>query len=106
MGIKQLKHIVGGRKLLTFDQHKDKYNLPNWYFFRYIQLRHSSLAQFSSDTLELGASPLELMLVNEVLQKPLPEVYKELFVERPKMLSKCKDTWSALVKRLWRGGLG
>lgn len=50
-----------------------------------------------SDELELGLSPLVNMLGAEDLPKTLSVVYKELFVERPKMLAKCRDTWSALV---------
>lgn len=37
------------------------------------------------------------MLGKEDLQKPLSAVYKKLFVERPKMIIKCRDTWSTLV---------
>lgn len=55
------------------------------------------MTPFGTDTLELGSSPLELLLCDESLQKPLLEVYKELFVERPEMLSNCRDTGSSLI---------
>lgn len=97
VGVKQLKYIVGGKKLLNFNQLKDKHGLPNWFFFRYLQLSHAFKTQFASDSLDLGSSPLESLLCEENLKKPLSEVYKGLCVETPKMLSKCRDTWSALI---------
>lgn len=43
------------------------------------------------------AQKLMNMRGTEDLPKMRSAVYKELFVVRPKMLAKCKDTWSALV---------
>lgn len=97
VGIKELTHKVGGKKLLTFNQLKDRHKLPNWYFFRYLQLSHTFKSQFGSDSLDIGTSPIESLLSEENLKKPLSEVYKGLFVETPKMHNKCRDTWSALI---------
>lgn len=67
VSIKQLKHIVGGKKLLTFNQLKDRHKLPNWYFFRYLQLSHAFKSHFGSDSLDIGSSPIESLLCEENL---------------------------------------
>lgn len=71
--------------------------MPNWYFFRYLQLSHAFKSQFGSDSLDIESSPIESLLSEENLKTPLSEVYKGLFVETPKMLNKCRDTWSAII---------
>lgn len=52
--------------------------------------------------MELQSSPLEQLLCNESMQKTLSKVYKDLFVERPKELRKCRDKWSSLVPNFQR----
>lgn len=42
----QLKDIMGNGQLPTFDDLKWKFQLPNWYFFCYLQLRHAYKSQF------------------------------------------------------------
>lgn len=83
--------------MLSFNQLKDRHDLPNWYFFRYLQLRHAFVAQFGTDAVILHSSPLEQLLCDESVQGTLSETYKELFAERPPALSKCREKWSSLV---------
>lgn len=40
VGIQMLNHLFLAGEFCTFDLRKEECDLPNWYFFRYHQLRH------------------------------------------------------------------
>lgn len=40
-GVVGLKHLVTEGRLSTFSELKVKYDLPNWMFFRFLQVRHA-----------------------------------------------------------------
>lgn len=82
-GIKVLKDITSEGELCTFDQLKARHDLPNSFFFRYLQLRHAFKEQFTGQRIEYLPSLLENILLEEDLVKPLSSVYKSLFKKTP-----------------------
>lgn len=63
-GFTTLNHIFKDGSLLTFDQLKQGFNLPNWMFFRYMQLRHAFRAQFPNP-ITLESHPIEHLLISK-----------------------------------------
>lgn len=92
-GIKVLKDITSEGELCTFDQLKARHDLPNSFFFRYLQLRHAFKEQFTGQRIEYLPSLLENILLEEDLVKPLSSVYKSLFKKTPLGITKCRERW-------------
>lgn len=82
-GVKILNDITREGELCTFDQLKAWHNLPNSFFFRYLQLRHAFQEQFKNQRIEYLSSELENLLTDEELAKPLSSVYRSLFNKTP-----------------------
>ena len=68
--------------LMTFDELKARYDLPNTHFFRYLQLRHAFLAQFGGDPLVLEFGDLESLARSETLPKTVSSLYQELYFRK------------------------
>ncbi|OCT94548.1 hypothetical protein XELAEV_18012222mg [Xenopus laevis] len=61
--------------LLSFQQLKDTFNLPNSMLFRFFQLRHALTQQFRSIEPRIEISALENVLRKDCLRKPLSTIY-------------------------------
>lgn len=70
--------------LLSFRDLAVKYNFPIWMIFRYYQLSHAARAQFCILP-SLKADPIEELLAQESLDKPLSLYLALLRVDSPKM---------------------
>lgn len=68
MVIKNVDQICAGGQLQNFDGLKQKYNLPNAYLFRFLQLRHPFNIKFENSQVAFYTSTLE----------HLSNIYKEL----------------------------
>lgn len=80
-----------------------------WMIFRYFQLRHEVRAQFSTP-LNLRMDPIEKLLAQDSLLKPLSALYLDLLsVDSPKM-DHLWDRWKADIPNLdsenWEDCLG
>lgn len=84
-GIKLFKAITRDGKLLNFDQLKHRHDLPNLYYFWFLQLRLAFQAQFGDRSIESFPLDLENLLMSEELPKTLSVTYKELFKKRLKV---------------------
>lgn len=60
--IKHLADICDGSALFTFDRLKNKFQLPNSFFFRFLQLRHAFESQFKSLAICLEQDDLEALM--------------------------------------------
>lgn len=87
---------------MTFDDLKQRYVLPNSYFFRYIQPRHAFCSQFGGDPLDLETSDLELLTCRDSLSKPVSSLYKDLFPDTVVLLRACRQAWEAAAPGLDR----
>lgn len=92
-GIRYLHTICENGALLTFDQLKARFNLPNVYFFQFLQLRHAYRAQFGDSPLTLYQSNMESLLRQETLNKPLSTIYKALQPTVHHGLERLRDFW-------------
>lgn len=81
-GVKVFGAITREGELITFDQLKTRHDLPNSYFFCYLQLRYAFQAQFSSQKVEVLPSALEDLLSDEDLVNPLSVTYKPLLKKK------------------------
>lgn len=90
LGIKTVGSAVGNRLFLPFDALKHQYQLPNSHLFRYIQFRH---ALFGSSNLSVKVNDLESFLRDGDLTKTLSTIYKQLFMNTPKVLLSCRTAW-------------
>lgn len=91
-GIVGLKHLVTGGRLSTFPELKTEHNLPNWMFFRFLQVRHAFQHQIPNGvTFELD--PVERLLFTKVLIDPLSALYFHLSASLPTKLTKTFTKW-------------
>lgn len=58
-GIKTVEDTIREGELLTFNQLKTRHDLPNAYYFRFLQLRHAFQVQFRELGLETQPSAVE-----------------------------------------------
>lgn len=98
-GIVGLKHLVMGHQLHTFPELKAKYNLPNWIFFRFLQVRHAFQHQFSSGV-TLESDPVERLLSSKVLIGPLSALYFRLSASSLAKLTKAFTKWKQDIPSL------
>lgn len=84
-----LKHLVMEGRLSAFSELKMKYNLPNWMFFHFLQVRHAFQHQFPSGV-ALESDPVERLLTNKILTVPLSAIYFHISASIPTKLSICK----------------
>ncbi|OCT65609.1 hypothetical protein XELAEV_18041847mg [Xenopus laevis] len=75
--VKYLGDIYKDNFLLSFQQIKDNFNVPNK-LFRYLQLRHAINQQFRSGSPIIEVTPLEKLLRKEKLTKPLSAIYHQI----------------------------
>lgn len=91
-GIMNLRHLVTGGRLMTFQELKGKYGLPNWMFFRFLQVRHAFQHQFPGG-INLESDPVEKLLSTKILVAPLSTIYFHITAARPTKLGKLFLKW-------------
>lgn len=97
-----LRHLVTGRRFHTFSELKAAHNLPNWMFFRFLQVRHAFQHQFPNGV-TLGSDPVESLLSSKVLIGPLSALYLRLSVSLPAKLTKIFLKWKQDIPSLTEG---
>lgn len=107
-GNKTLADIVSSDGLRTFDVLKGEQGLPNFMFFRYIQLHHAYWTQFPKP-ITLEANGLEQMLTLEEDLKPLSALYAELIGLDTSAVSRLFSRWQTDIPTLadddWEEGI-
>ncbi|OCT80028.1 hypothetical protein XELAEV_18026845mg [Xenopus laevis] len=91
--VKYVNEIYVDNAFLTFDQLKDKFNLPNRMFFRFLQLRHALTQQFRSRPLQIKTSPIEDLLRKQQLNKPLSTLYGHVRQAKPSSTQGLYQKW-------------
>lgn len=76
-GVKTLRHVMPEGRLLPFEGLKDKFGLPPWMYFRYLQLRHALRAQFP-DPIKVEPYSVERLLTSHIIDRTLSSIYLRL----------------------------
>lgn len=74
--IKYLDQNCSGGELRTSDTLKAQFDVPNIYFFKYLQLRHA--CHFKRSLVAFYTSILQLVLRDDSLTKPLSNIFRAM----------------------------
>ncbi len=82
-GIRKLKDLYDNDSLMSFQQLKETYQIPNSHFHRYLQIRHFISSSQSGSLIKPLLSPLETLLTQGIQSKHISLTY-DLLLEYSK----------------------
>lgn len=92
--IKTVTQIVSNQSLVPLSKLNSDCNIPQSYFFRFLQLSHAFGCQFSSSPPQLNQSSLEDLLRSDCTKKPTSQLYSHLTITSLPTLEKLRSKWS------------
>uniref|UniRef100_A0A803K472 Reverse transcriptase domain-containing protein n=1 Tax=Xenopus tropicalis TaxID=8364 RepID=A0A803K472_XENTR len=98
--IKYLSDIMPQGTLLTFQELKQTFSLPNTMLFRYLQLRHAIGTQFGGQAIDTTPRNIENLTHTENLNKPLSVFYTQLMGVCNTNLIKLREKWQQDIPQL------
>lgn len=93
-GLATLKDLYSNNSFMSFQQIREKYNIPNTHFFRYLQIR----SFMSSNTSDFPSLPTESLLDIILKNCPLSKnnivlIYSLISSQNLTSLTKSKQQW-------------
>lgn len=93
-GIRCIKDLFSNNTFLSFEQLRQRFNLPRTHFFRYLQIRHFTQKKFCSFPHLSPASPIEQLLdLNPTTRGLISNVYSMISSINHQMLNHLRRAW-------------
>lgn len=107
-GVRTLRDVMPGGRLLPFGGLRHKFGLPHWMCFRYLQLRHALRAQFP-DPIKVKPHSIERLLTSRIIDITLSSNDLRLTCAGSFGASRAFSAWQrdlpALTEEDWSKGL-
>lgn len=89
-----MAQIIFNQSLVPLSKLNSDFNIPQSYFFRFLQLSHAFSHQFSNSPPQLVQSSLEDLLRSDCAKKPTSQLYSHLTVTSLPTMEKLRSKWS------------